>query len=257
MKPKRRVVGIIQARMTSRRLSGKILMDIVGEPMLVRVVERARKARTLEEIVVATTTDAQDDPTEALCAARGYPCVRGHPYDVLDRYVQSATTHRADVIVRITGDCPLIDPDVIDRTVNAFLESDPQVDFATNRFIDDRTYPIGLDTEVCTIQALKQAWKHADQPHQREHVMPYMYEEEGRFRVLHVRNEQDYGELRWTVDTEKDLEFVRRVYEHFDGRDDFSWKDVLALVQSQPSLGQINIDVPRRTLREFDERKGD
>jgi spore coat polysaccharide biosynthesis protein SpsF len=102
-----------------------------------------------------------------------------------------------------------------------------------------------------------QAWKHADQPHQREHVMPYLYEEEGRFRVLHVRNEQDYGQLRWTVDTEEDLEFVRQVYGHFDGRDDFSWLDVLALIQSQPSLSQINIDVRRKALREFDEHISD
>jgi spore coat polysaccharide biosynthesis protein SpsF len=255
MKMSGRVVGIIQARMASRRLPGKILMDIVGAPMLVRVVERSRRATTIEEIVVATSTDAQDDPTEALCAARGYRCFRGHPNDLLDRYLQSAKISRADIIVRITGDCPLIDPGVIDRTVHAFLDADPQVDFATNRFIDDRTYPIGLDLEVCSFQALMQAWKHADQPHQREHVMPYLYEEEGRFRVLHVRNEQDYGQLRWTVDTEEDLEFVRQVYEHFDGRDDFSWLDVLALIQSQPSLSQININVRRKTLREFDENK--
>jgi len=251
------VIGIVQARMGSARLPGKILIDIAGEPMLVRVVERARRATTLDEVVVATTTVAEDDQTAALCKARGYRCVRGQPFDVLDRYMQAARICQAGIVVRMTGDCPLIDPEVVDRTVQAFLDADPPVDFAANRFPDDRTYPIGLDTEVCTYQALAEAWEHADQPYQREHVMPYLYEVEGRFRVLHVRNEHDYSQLRWTVDTAEDLELVRRVYEHFGGQDDFSWQDVLALFRTQPSLALINTNVRHRTWRDIDERASD
>ena len=250
----RRVVGIVQARMASSRLPGKMLEDIGGQPMLVRVVERARRARTLDEIVVATTTDPDDQALVAVCEARRYKHFRGHPTDVLDRYYQAARMFKADIIVRLTGDCPLIDPGVIDQTVYAFLEAEPPVDFATNRFIDDRTFPIGLDAEVCTVDALHKAWEQADRPHQREHVMPYLYEVEGRFRTLHVRTSPSYGSLRWTVDTAADLEFVRQIYACFDGRDDFSWLDVLKLVEERPELGRINAAVRHRDLTDFDER---
>ena len=250
----RRVVGIIQARMASSRLAGKVLEDIRGQPMLVRVVERARRAKTLDQIVVATTTDPDDRAVVAVCEERGYPHFRGHPTDVLDRFYQAARTFNANIIVRLTGDCPLVDPGVIDQTVRAFLGAEPPVDLATNRFIDDRTYPIGLDTEVCTYDALQMAWEQADRPYQREHVMPYLYEVEGRFRTLHVKTSPGYGSLRWTVDTPADLEFVRQIYACFDGRDEFSWLDVLKLVEERPELGRINAAVRHRDLTDFDER---
>ncbi len=165
---------------------------------------------------------------------------------MLDRYYQAARASRAEVIVRLTGDCPLIDPDVIDHTMNEFIKAG--VDFAANRLPPPwrRTYPIGLDTEVCTFEALEHAWKAADQPHQREHVMPYLYEEEGRFRVLLVNHDPDYGHYRWTVDTEADLDLVRRIFAHFPGRDDFNWLEVVALFAREPALAAVNAHIPHK-----------
>ncbi len=248
------VIGIIQARMASSRLPGKVLEDIRGLPMLARVVERAGRATTLDQVVVATTTDAGDQPVVELCQTRGYPVFRGHPTDVLDRYFHAARAFGAQTIVRLTADCPLIDPAVIDKTVGAFLAAEPPVDFATNRYIDNRTYPIGLDTEVCSAAALEQAWEQADQPHQREHVMPYLYEVEGRFRTLHVRTSPSYGSLRWTVDTSDDLAFVRQIYASFGERDDFSWLEVLRLLQEHPELARVNAAVRRKNLTDIDDR---
>ena len=283
-----RIFAIIQARLGSSRLPGKVLLDIDGQPMLVRVAERARRATTLDGIAVATTTSPDDDPLAALCTARGYPCYRGSLHDVLDRYYQAARLFNADVIVRLTADCPLIDPDVVDDTVNAFLgrpsgnnqlsvisnqssieeDTDPRslitdpFDFAANRLPPPwgRTYPIGLDTEVCSFHALERAWKEAKEPHQREHVMPYLYEESlgesPRFRVLLVNYPIDYGQLRWTVDTPQDLELVRQVYARFPGRDDFTWLEVLDLFEREPELARINDQVRHKSYREVDERRG-
>jgi len=235
--------------MGSTRLPGKVLADIAGEPMLVRTVERSRRAETLDEVVVATTIEASDDPVAELCEARGYARFRGHPTDVLDRYYQAASAFKAGAIVRVTADCPLMDPDVIDKTVKAFLEAYPQIDFAANRYPERRTYPIGLDVEVCTFGALERAWKEAAPGYAREHVMPYLYEVGDRFRVRVVECEQDLGALRWTVDTPEDLAFVRAVYAAFGGRDDFSWREVLALLDRRPQLAEINAQVPQKGFR--------
>ena len=155
-------------------------------------------------------------------------------YDVLDRYYQAARLYAADVVVRITADCPVIDPGVIDETVRALFGGQgrgaPVYDFSANRLPPPwkRTYPIGLDTEVVTFTALETAWKEAAQPHQREHVMPFFYEQPERFRTRLVDYSRDLGALRWTVDTAEDLALARRIYAHFGGRDDFSWLDVLS-----------------------------
>ena len=219
------------------------MMDIQGEPMLIHVVERTKRAYSLAGVIVATTTHPDDDPVEGLCKERGYLIFRGNPTDVLDRYYQAAKSHHAEVIVRLTGDCPLIDPGVIDHTVQAFLHAD--VDFAANRLPPPwkRSYPIGLDTEVCTFKALERAWQEADQPHQREHVMPYLYEKHGRFRTLLVEHEPDYGHFRWAVDTKEDLALVRQIFDHFHGRTDFTWEEVLALYERKPELYSLNAAV--------------
>jgi spore coat polysaccharide biosynthesis protein SpsF len=247
-----RIVATVQARMGSTRLPGKVLADIAGEPMLVRVVERARRSKTLDEVAVATTSDGEDDPIAALCTTRGYPFGRGAVRDVLDRTYRLTRSLGASVVVRLTADCPLIDPDIIDHTVGEFLKADPPVDFAANRFPPplERTYPIGLDVEVCTFAALERAWREALDPHEREHVMPYLYEEPGRFRVLHVRCEEDYGRFRWTVDTAEDLKLVRAIYAAFDGRDDFGWREVLDLLERRPDLIEINAAVVHKGFRD-------
>lgn len=252
-------VAIIQARMSSSRLPGKVLQDIAGKPMLAHVVSRTRRAGLVDEVVVATTVDASDDPIEEYCLAQKIEFYRGSLYDVLDRFYQCALEYEADEVVRITADCPLIDPEVVDLTIREFRERG--VDFAANRLPPPwhRTFPIGLDTEVCTMQALERAWKEATEKHEREHVMPYLYSELGRFMVYQVNTQPDYGSMRWTVDTPEDLAFLRRIFEAFPGRDDFSWLEVLELVQAHPELLEINAGIRHKVFNEIDKRseKGD
>jgi spore coat polysaccharide biosynthesis protein SpsF len=267
MKP--RVIAIIQGRMNSSRLPGKILADIAGQPMLQRVFIRTSRSATVTETIFATTTDASDDPVAEYCDFSGIPFRRGSQFDVLDRYYQPAKQAEADIVVRITADCPVIDPNLIDDVVNTLLED--EYDFVCNRLPPPyhRTYPIGLDVEACTFKVLEKAWKEAKEPQHREHAMPYLYEgvqlthqsrtlETGAsprgFKVALLHHPTDFGGYRWTVDTPEDLEFMRQVYSHFNGHDDFSWKEVLDLVQNEPQLMQINAGVQHKTLKDIDER---
>jgi spore coat polysaccharide biosynthesis protein SpsF len=266
---KPRVVAIIQGRMGSSRLPGKILADIAGQPMLQRVFIRTSRAASVTETIFATTTDSSDDPVAEYCGFSGIPFMRGNLYDVLDRYYQAAKEFKADVVVRITADCPVIDPALIDDVVNTLI--DGEYDFVCNRLPPPwhRTYPIGLDTEACTFKVLAKAWKEAKEPQHREHAMPYFYEgveltrqsrtlETGisprGFNVALLHHTTDFGDYRWTVDTPEDLEFMRQVYSRFDGRDDFSWKEVLDLVHNEPELMQINAGVKHKTLKDIDKR---
>ena len=248
------IVAIIQARMGSSRLPGKVLKDIGGKPMLQRVVVRARRARSLGRVVVATTTDPGDDLLAAFCRAQGFPVFRGHPYDVLDRYYQAAKYFDAEIIVRLTADCPVIEPREIDRTVLAFL--DAKVDFAANRLPPPwhRTTPIGMDTEVVTFQALERAWREADAKYAREHVMPYLYEEPGRFETLLVDHDPDWGSLRLTVDTPEDLEMVREVFAHFGNTDEFTMDEMVTLLESHPELSELNAAVKHKSFNDVDDR---
>lgn len=278
-----RIVAIVQARMGSSRLPGKVMLDIVGEPMLGRVIDRTSCSSLVDHVVLATTTDARDNALEAYCASKSLACWRGSQYDVLDRYYQAAQAHRADIVVRITADCPLIDAGLIDEAIQTLIgrsATEPPVpndspltlyDFAANRLPPPwkRTYPIGLDVEACTFAAMQRAWKEASEPHEREHVMPYLYEgvtlapvgsqvssgiSAKGFRVALLDWQMDYGAYRWTVDTAADLEFVRQVYAHFGGRTNFSWREVLALVLSHPELMEINAGIRHKTLGDVDER---
>lgn len=271
-----RVVAIIQGRMSSSRLPGKILADIAGQPMLQRVFIRASRAATVTETIFATTTDPSDDPVAEYCEFSGIPFTRGSLYDVLDRYYQTAKQAKADVVVRITADCPVIDPALIDSVVNTAISEQSSVngkpfDFVCNRLPPPyhRTYPIGLDIEACTFKVLEEAWKQAKAPQHREHVMPYFYEgveliTDNRllqtgisprgYNIALLHHTTDFGDYRWTVDTPEDLEFMRQVYSRFDGRDDFSWKEVLDLVHNEPKLMDINARVQHKTLKDIDER---
>ncbi len=249
-----KVVAIIQARMSSSRLPGKVLKEAGGRPLLERMVERVRKAKLVTETLIATTVDPSDDELAEFCEKRKIAYFRGNLMDVLDRYYQAALNTQAEVIVRLTGDCPLIDADLIDKTIEALFKN--QADFACNRLPPPlkRTYPIGLDVEVCTFAALEKAWNDAKDKHEREHVMPYLYEETGRFKVVKIDHTEDLGSLRWTVDTPQDLEFVRAVYKGLNNRNDFSWLDVLKLVREQPELAAINAGVQHKSMFDVDER---
>lgn len=267
-----RVIAVIQGRMSSSRLPGKILADVASQPMLQRVFIRTSRATTVSETIFATTTDPSDDPVAEYCDFSGVPIIRGSLYDVLDRYYQTAKQAKADVVVRITADCPVIDPALIDDVVKMILETgDSRYDFVANRLPPPyhRTYPIGLDVEACRFEVLERAWNEAKEPQHREHAMPYFYEgvelttvnrqlqtglSPRGFNIALLHHTTDFGDYRWTVDTPEDLDFIRQVYSHFGGRDDFSWKEVLDLVHNNPELVKINADVQHKTLKDIDKR---
>jgi spore coat polysaccharide biosynthesis protein SpsF len=248
------IVAIIQARMGSSRLPGKVLEDIGGKPMLDRVIVRARRSQWVGQVILATTTDPSDDPVASYCRSKGFPCYRGDPYDVLDRYYQAACEYHAKFIVRLTGDCPLIDPAEIDRTIQAFFQA--KVDFAANRLPPPwrRTTPIGMDTEIVKFAALERAWHEAQEKYAREHVMPHFYEQAGRFNTLLVDHKPDLGHLRLTVDTPEDLALVREIYRNFGNTDDFSLQDILELLNRFPELIKINADVRHKGYQDIDKR---
>ena len=232
--------------MGSSRLPGKVLLDLGGETVLSRVVQRIRRATLVEEVVVATTTSAVDHAVVEESARLGVRSFRGSERDVLDRYLSAAKYLGADTIVRITSDCPLIDPDLVDAVVKKFTQEN--ADFACN--VWPRTYPRGLDAEVCTISALAKVWRLADQPHQREHVTPLFYERQDLFRFASVQNQVDLSRHRWTLDTPEDLALIRSIYSSFGNRGDFSWSAVLALFERLPELSGINAHVIQKTMRE-------
>jgi spore coat polysaccharide biosynthesis protein SpsF len=269
-----KVAALIQARMASRRLPGKVLEQLNGRPILSWVVERTRRAESLDQVVVATTVDSSDDPVAEFCSQHQITCFRGSHHDVLDRYYQAARTFSIDVIVRLTADCPLIDPELIEKTVDVFMTGN--YDYVTNRLPAPwgRSYPIGLDVEVFSFQGLEKARAAADEAHHREHVTPYFYEDippealrfspdmigEGReyvskrgFRVKLLHYEDDLGDLRWTVDTLEDLELVRELVSRFE-RDNFSWMDMLETMKEDPSLREINAGVKHKSHRDIDQR---
>ena len=281
-----KTIAIIQARMSSSRLPGKVLLDLGGKPMLEWVVERTRRAQYVSEVVVATTLDPSDVPVFEFCKRTDYRVDRGSVHDVLDRYYQAARHFQADVVVRVTADCPLIDPALIDDAVRLLLSgtgaldlrlklSASRFDFVANRLPPPwgRTYPIGLDVEVITFDALERAWRTAIPKHQREHVTPFLYEgtpvdqlkysipntpyssamtPDGQHIAL-LHHTPDYGDLRWTVDTPEDLELVRKIVSYFPD-DTFTWKDVLALVQEHPELSRINAQIQHKTHLDVDDR---
>lgn len=239
-----KVVTIIQARMGSSRLPGKVLMDLGGDTVLAHVLRRVRRATLVQETIVATTESSADDAVVRECQRLGILYFRGSEQDVLDRYYRAALESAAEAVVRITSDCPLIDPELVDATIQAFL--DQQADYASNSL--ELTYPRGLDVEIFTAAALQQAWKEARAPHEREHVTPYFYEHPELFRLISVKAEKDYSRYRWTLDTPADLETLRAIYCRLDGAEDFRWRKILSFVEAEPELAEINSHVLQKPL---------
>jgi glutamate-1-semialdehyde 2,1-aminomutase/spore coat polysaccharide biosynthesis protein SpsF len=233
------VIAIIQARMGSSRLRGKSMAEIEGRPMLWHVMQRVKRARLVDRVVVATSTAPADDVIEKMCLENGVQCYRGSENDVLDRYYHAARAEKAAQVVRITADCPLIDPEVIDRVVSRFQRGD--LDYASNAMV--RTYPDGLDTEICSFAALERAWHESTRPYEREHVTPYLRSD--KFRTANIENDASslYQHYRWTVDEPEDLEFIRAVYKAFRERETFGMKDVLELIEKNPGLEKMNADI--------------
>lgn len=228
---------ILQARMTSSRLPGKVLMDICGAPMLARQIERIRRARRIDRIIVATSEDETDGPVALLAERLGIDCFRGSLRDVLGRFCLAATTYRSDHVMRLTGDCPLIDPGLLDDLIAFHLAGGYDV----SSLGIERTYPHGLDAEVMTHAALQAAGAEAEDSYDREHVTPYLYAHPERFRIGSMRQAAEDGHMRWTVDYPEDLEVVRRVFAHFlDTRPDFRWTDVKAWLADAPEVQAMN-----------------
>lgn len=230
-----KTVAVVQARMASTRLPNKVMSLATGVPLIELLLGRLSLAESLTQIVIATSTDSRDDELVKHVELLGYPVFRGSEDDVLDRYYQTATMFGADVIVRITGDCPLIDPTIVDATVQLFTESG--VDYASNS--SPPTYPDGLDTEVFTMSSLGIAHAEATTTAQREHVTPFI-RESGQFRTVNLKCANNFSHLRWTVDEPEDLEVVRDVFEHFAPRRDFNWTEILQLTELLPELFNRN-----------------
>jgi spore coat polysaccharide biosynthesis protein SpsF len=205
-----RVVTIVQARMGSTRLPGKVLQELHGRPLLERLIERLKRARSADAIVIATTTDGRDDAIAGLARELGVGVFRGDEHDVLARYAGAAAAHDADVVVRVTSDCPLLDPDLLDRCVQHLLEH-PDLDYVSNAL--ERTYPRGLDVEAIRRSALDAADRDATDGADREHVTRFVWRQPERFRLGSIRDDEDHSDLRWTVDTPEDLDVVRAIYD--------------------------------------------
>jgi spore coat polysaccharide biosynthesis protein SpsF len=231
--------------MGSTRLPGKVLMDLGGKTVLARVVHRLRRVALTQQIVVATSVSEKDDAVVTECDGIEVECFRGSEHDVLDRYYKCAKTCSADAVVRITADCPLVDPELVDLTIRAFL--DTPCDYASNALVT--TYPRGLDVEIFAMAALGRAWHEAKRSYEREHVTPYLYENPERFRLLSLTADADYTQYRWTLDTAEDLELLRAIYSSFRDRDDFGWREVLGLMQREPQLSEINAHVVQKAVQ--------
>lgn len=219
-------------------------MDVEGKTVLERVVERTRESKALQEVVVTMPTSQRDDELAQFCKEKEILFERGKEEDLLDQYVQAAKKHHASHVVRITADCPLIDPKVIDLAVSKFFEHD--VDYlSTGRL--ETTYPDGLDTEVCTLIALERAWGEAKLPSEREHVTPYIWKHPEYFRIETLKYPKDLSSFRWTVDEARDLEFVRAVYRELKDAPLFGMGEVLQLLEQKPELAHINSDILRNS----------
>jgi spore coat polysaccharide biosynthesis protein SpsF len=243
--PDMKTVIIVQARMTSTRLPGKVLKPVLGKPLLAYQLERLTRCTLADEIVIATTLNSADDPIVALAAKHDVASFRGSEDDVLSRYHGAALAHRADTIVRVTSDCPLIDPAVIDRVIRKFSDTPGRYDYVSNTL--QRSYPRGMDTEVFSFQALDQALRESTTPAEREHVTPFIYRNPARYKLGNVAYATDESRHRWTVDTAEDLEFVRRMLEAlYPSHPEFTLEDALETACAHPGWGDINQHVAQK-----------
>lgn len=249
-----KVVAIVQARMSSTRLPGKVLMKIKNKPMLEHTIDRLKKAKTLNEIVIATTNKEQDKPIIELAKKCSVSHFAGSEDDVLDRYLNAAKKARADIIVRVTADCPLIDPNTLDKVVKCHLKSQPDY---TRILIDEnnpKSFPRGLDTEVFSMEALKRAHRLGKKPHHREHVTPFIYEHPEMFKVavIEAKNNLRRPDLRLCADTKEDLRLIREIYDRlYKPRKTLDIHDVIKLLDDHPEMRHINIEVKQKEMKEY------
>ena len=242
-----RVVAIVQARMASTRLPGKVLRSVAGRPMLEHVVRRVQACELIDEVVVATSSSSDDAAVSEWCKGNGVPCFRGAERDVLARFVGASRAYNADVIVRVTADCPLADPALIADVLERY-DADAALDYVANRLGDARTFPMGLDVEVFSAERLHELNGSATEAHQREHVTPAFYDGSHPSRCAHVRCEREgLGELRWTVDTAEDLAVVAELLERVP---DTHWTSALEVYEAKPRGSWANCRTAQKSYRD-------
>ena len=236
------IVTIMQTRRGSSRLPDKVLMCVAGKPLFVRQAERIMASNLYGTLVVATTADSSDDLIAYICEKEGLHCYRGDKNDLIDRHYQAALLHNADVAIKIPSDCPLISPEIIDRVITYYLDSDGAYDFVSN--LHPATYPDGNDVEIMSMGALKDAWLHADKQLEREHTTPYMWDRPGQCTVGNVTMEggEDLSMLhRWTIDYKEDFDFIQAVFNELYAINPlFGYKDILALLQKRQDIYALN-----------------
>lgn len=238
-------VIIIQARMNSTRLPGKVLKTVLEKTLLEYQIERLRRVVSADEIVIATTTNDVDEPIVNLCSSLSVPCFRGSEEDVLARYHGAAQAFGADVVVRVTSDCPLIDPGVVSRVIEFYLTHHNDYHYVSN--VLERSYPRGMDTEVFSFKTLNEAYLEAKTLSQREHVTPYIYNNVSKYRLANVSNCCDQSSHRWTVDTPEDFELIRRIIEAlYPVRPEFSLEDILGLLAENQGWSDINRHIEQK-----------
>jgi spore coat polysaccharide biosynthesis protein SpsF len=240
-----RTLGFVQARIGSKRLPGKVLEPLAGRPVVTRVLERVARTPGLDGVALLTSDEPADEPLRRLGAELGVPVVAGSHEDLLDRFVLAARTLNADVILRVTADCPLVDPDVLGELLALFKKTSglDHVAVATGALApraELRRYPDGLDGEVFSAATLQLAWAESRNPYEREHVTPFLWRQPERFQLALLQAPEDLGAERWTLDHEADLAFIQAVYERLAGGDDFGYRDVLDLLARAPELRKLN-----------------
>lgn len=243
-----KIGAIIQARMGSTRLSGKVMKVIEGKTVLKHVIERVKQSHFIDVIIIATTIHDRDDVIEAEAIQCGVEVFRGSEDDVLSRYYYAAKNNNLDAIVRITSDCPLIDPKVLDEIIDYYQKNNNDIVSNAGSDVMNRTYPRGLDTEVFSFKVLEKAFKNAVEKYQREHVTPYIYENSSS--IFYYKNNVDYSKYRWTLDTEEDFELLSKIYKHmYKGTHDFYMQDIVRLFEQKPELYDINSHIEQKKIK--------
>lgn len=240
---KKKITAVIQARLGSTRLPGKTMMTIEGHPLLGHLVKRIKATNYVNDIIIATTVNKRDDAIVEFARNNNLKCYRGSEEDVLDRFYNACVEFGVDTIVRVTPDCPLLDPRVVDLVVSEYVEG--IYDYVSNAILP--TFPDGLDIEVFSFQTLKKVWLEAEHLSEREHVTAYIVKHPDKFSILNVKKDgEDLSWMRWTVDTQKDFEFIREIFSNISIKDDiFFLEDVLDVLNRKPELLKINAGIIR------------
>ena len=240
-----KTIIIVQARMTSTRLPGKILKKVLSKSLLEYQIERLKRVNLADEIVIATTTNNTDHPIVELCDYLSVKYFRCSEEDVLERYYQAAKKYQGDAIVRVTSDCPLIDPQTIDKVIQFYLEHRSEYDYVANCL--ERTYPRGMDTEVFSFTTLEQAFLEATTQPEREHVTPFFHLQPHRYKLGHILYSENYSHHRWTVDTVEDFQLIQKIIEELYPKNvQFTLEDCLNLLHEYPEWSLINAHIEQK-----------